>query len=66
VEEPAKTVAAITFGGWANDEKIKMYKDKLNAALKAKGITHTNKFYLLGYNPPFEVFNRKNEIIVEL
>ena len=65
-EEPAKTVAAITFGGWANDEKIEKYKQILKSALDAEGITHTNRFYFLGYNPPFEVFNRKNEIIVEL
>jgi hypothetical protein len=65
-DEPAKTVAAITFGGWANDTKIEKYKEKLKAALDAEGIKYTNRFYYLGYNPPFEVFNRKNEVIVEL
>lgn len=65
-EEPAKTVAAITFGGWANYKKIETYKEKLKAALDAEGIAYTNRFYFLGYNPPFEVFNRKNEVIVEL
>ena len=65
-EEPAKTVAAIVFDGWANDEKIKKYKEKLKAALDAEGITYTNRFYFLGYNAPYEVFNRKNEVIVEL
>ena len=65
-EEPAKTVAAITFGGWANDEKIEKYKQKLKSALEAKEIPYTNRFFFLGYNPPYEIFNRKNEIIVEL
>jgi len=65
-EEPAKTVAAISFGGWANDEKIASYKQQLIAALDSEGIKYTNRFYFLGYNAPFEVFNRKNEIIVEL
>nr|MBC7611593.1 heme-binding protein [Pseudopedobacter sp.] len=65
-EEPAKTVAAITFGGWADDEKIEAYKQKLIATLHAKGLAHTNKFYFLGYNPPYEILNRKNEVIVEL
>jgi hypothetical protein len=65
-EEPAKTVAAITFGGWANDKKIEKFKQKLIAALDAEGITYTNRFYFLGYNAPYEFFNRKNEIIVEL
>ncbi len=65
-EEPAKTVAAIGFGGWANDAKIEKYKQKLKAALDAEGIKYSNRFYFFGYNAPFEVFNRKNEIIVEL
>jgi hypothetical protein len=65
-EEPAKTAAAISFGGWADEEKIEEYKQKLKSALDAEGITYTSQFYFLGYNPPFEIFNRKNEIIVEL
>ena len=65
-EEPAKSVAVITFGGWADDEKISNQKQKLIELLKKNDIKHTNKFYFLGYNPPFETFNRKNEVIVEL
>lgn len=65
-DEPAKTVASVTFGGWANDEKIKKFKQKLITALDEEGIAYTNRFYFLGYNPPYEVFNRKNEVIVEL
>jgi len=65
-EEPAKTVAAINFNGWANDKKIKKYKQKLKDALDKEGILYKNRFKFLGYNAPYEVFNRKNEIIVEL
>ncbi len=65
-QEPAKTVAAISFGGWANDEKIEVNKNKLIAALDRENIPYTDKFYFLGYNSPYEVFNRKNEVIVEL
>lgn len=65
-EEPAKTVAAITFGGWANSEKIEAHKKKLMTALDAEGIAYTNRFYFLGYNPPYDVFGRKNDVIVEL
>jgi hypothetical protein len=65
-EEPAKTVAAIRFGGWASDERIAEYKGKLTAALAAAGIDHTSKFIFLGYNAPFEMINRRNEVIVEL
>jgi len=65
-EEPAKTVAAINFNGWANDKKIEKFKQKLISALDAEGITYSDRFYFLGYNAPYEVFNRKNEVIVEL
>lgn len=65
-EEPAKTVAAITFGGWADQEKINRYKIKLIDELKTNNIPYTQKFYFLGYNAPYETYNRRNEIIVEL
>ena len=65
-EEPAKTVAAISFGGWANSDKIEAYKNKLIQALNKEGISHSNRFYFLGYNPPYDFFGRKNEVIVEL
>jgi hypothetical protein len=66
VEEPEKLVAAIQFKGWASDKKIKRYKKLLKTALKSESIPHLNKFELYGYNAPYEVFNRRNEIIVEL
>jgi hypothetical protein len=65
-EQPAKTVAAISFSGWANDTKIEKYKQLLEVALDAEGIKYSNRFYFFGYNAPWEVFNRKNEVIVEL
>ena len=65
-EMPAKTVAAIRFNGWANDKKIAKFKQELTTALDAKQIKYNNQFYFLGYNAPYEVFGRKNEIIVEL
>ena len=65
-EMPAKKMAAITFGGWADNKKIKSYKKKLTEALDKEGIKYSNNFLFLGYNAPFETFNRKNEVIVEL
>ena len=65
-QEPQKKMAVITFSGWASDATIKEYKDTLIALLKANDIQHTNKFYCFGYNPPYDLFFRKNEIAVEL
>ena len=66
IEEPAKNVAAITFTGWANDKKIEKCKQELKSALNSEGIPYSDRFYFLGYNAPYEFFNRKNEVIVEL
>ncbi|MBL6875292.1 MAG: heme-binding protein [Chitinophagales bacterium] len=65
-EMPAKTVAAITFGGWANSGKIEEHQLMLIEALEEEGIAFTDVFYFLGYNPPFEMVGRRNEVIVEL
>ena len=65
-EMPAIKVAAITFGGWADSEKIDRYQAELLKALDREGIAYTNKSYFLGYNPPFEMVGRKNEVIIEL
>ncbi len=65
-EEPQKIVAATTFGGWANDEKIAEHKEKLVQDLYEEDIEYTDSFFFLGYNPPYELTNRRNEVIVEL
>ncbi len=65
-EEPARTVAAITFGGWSDSNKIESYKQKLISALDKEGVSYTSKFFFLGYNAPYEMTNRRNEVIVEL
>ncbi len=64
--EPEKLVAAISFGGWANDEKINKYAQKLYNLLDQNNIKHSNKFSYFGYNPPFKIVNRRNEVIVEI
>jgi hypothetical protein len=57
-------VAAISFGGYANDDDIKTYSAKLENALKAKAISHHGNFRFLGYNAPYQFWGRRNEIIV--
>ena len=59
-------VAAIRFGGYANDGEIKKYASKLEMALKANGIVYFGNFRFLGYNAPFQFWARKNEIIVNV
>ena len=58
--------AVITFGGFASTKRIKKYRDKLEKALKEKGLTYYGNFRYLGYNPPYQLFGRRNEVIVAL
>lgn len=67
IETTAKEyVAAVQFGGFANDEVIKKYATELENSLKANGIEYSGKFRFLGYNAPYQLVNRKNEIIVSV
>jgi hypothetical protein len=59
-------VAAIEFGGYANDSEIKKYAAKLATALKENGIEYVGNFRFLGYNAPYQLLGRKNEIIVNV
>lgn len=64
--EPERTMAAITFGGFANDAKIAKYKDELFQRLDAAGIQHSDQWSFFGYDPPFKLLGRKNEVVVEV
>lgn len=59
-------VAAIRFGGYASDKDIRRYSQKLQSLLEMKGIKWYGNFRYLGYNPPFQPFGRRNEIIVNV
>jgi hypothetical protein len=59
-------VAVIQFGGFASDKDLSFYSEKLQNILKEKGITSYGNPRFLGYNPPFQLVNRRNEIIVSV
>jgi hypothetical protein len=59
-------VAAIRFGGYASDRDIRKYSEKLKGLLDEHGIAYTGNSRYLGYNPPYQVFGRKNEVIITI
>ncbi len=63
---PQEYVAVIQFGGYANDNKIQKYASKLESVLNANEIEYYGNFRFLGYNAPYQFWNRKNEIIVSV
>ena len=61
---PDEYVAVIGFSGYADDKDLKFYSEKLRNLLKENGITPHGNFRFLGYNPPYQFIDRRNEIIV--
>jgi hypothetical protein len=60
----AEYVAVIQFSGYASDKDLEFYTGKLRNTLEEKGITSYGHARFLGYNPPFQVINRRNEVII--
>lgn len=66
VKSSPQYVAAITFGGYADDEKIKERRDQLLKLIQEKGIKVVGEYTFLGYNAPFQFWSRKNEIVIPI
>ncbi|MDA8588907.1 heme-binding protein [Flavobacteriaceae bacterium] len=59
--------AAITYGGYSNTEKVKKYHSLLLKKLRESNLEVINsKPVVLSYNSPYKVFNRRNEVLVEV
>jgi hypothetical protein len=65
VSEP-EYVAALQFGGFATTSRIEKHEAQLKKLLEDKGISYYGNFRYLGYNPPFQLFGRRNEVIVAI
>jgi len=59
-------MAAIRFSGYANDEAIRKQSEKLEMLLKAKGITQLAPVRYLGYDAPYKLVGRRNEVVAEI
>lgn len=63
---PEEYVAVMRFGGFASDQDLVFYSKKLSDILEEKGISAYGNVRYLGYNPPYQLINRRNEIIVSI
>jgi hypothetical protein len=63
---PSEYIAAIEFGGYANDKRIIEESEKLRNLLDENKVSYTGNFRFLGYNSPYRVFGRRNEIVVRV
>lgn len=58
--------ASLTFGGFANRKKMDEKAASLVEMLKKEGLTPVGKVAYLYYNPPFQLFGRRNEVLLEI
>lgn len=65
-ETKAVYTASFTFGGFANEQKMEKKAALLLTTLKKEGLVPQGKVAYLYYNPPFQLFGRRNEVLVEL
>lgn len=58
--------ASLRFGGYTNNSEISKYRIELTEILNHLNLQHNNQFEYLGYNAPYDIVNRRNEVQVEL
>ena len=64
-EKELGLVAAVSFGGWATEEKVKKYIKKLDLLIKKENLIKFNEVIVAQYNAPWAIPPfRKNEILI--
>ena len=58
--------AVVRYSGYTSSSEIESHKKELAARLEKLGLTHKGNFEYLGYNAPYDMFDRRNEVWVEL
>ncbi len=63
---PGSKMAVVRFGGWSSDEKIEEKKQDLIRVLQENNIPFEGPFLYMGYNPPYQLVGRRNEVAVRV
>lgn len=66
LEEGEKTLAVITYGGFSSAEKVEVHRQKLVNLLSQQQIKTVGPYMYMGYNAPWDVIKRRNEVAVEV
>ena len=59
-------VAALRFSGWASDAVLSRRSEELYRILREKGLEPVGNLRYLGYDPPYRVSGRRNEVVVAI
>lgn len=61
---PEEVVAVLRFGGFSNDSKIAAQAGELLQQVSAAGLEPIGPVRFLGYDPPWQILARRNEVVV--
>lgn len=65
-ESEAKYYACIRYGGYSNSNKFEAHSKKLIKKLSDYDITSRGDIFYVSYNSPYKLFNRRNEVMIEI
>ena len=65
-EEASKVLLVVRYGGFSNDERIESHSEVLRQIILKHHLKATGSFMYMGYNAPWDIINRRNEVAVEI
>ena len=65
-EEVSKVLLVVRYGGYSNDERIESHSEVLRQMIQKHHLKATGPFMYMGYNAPWDIINRRNEVAVEI
>jgi hypothetical protein len=66
LEEGEKYLAVVTYSGFSSAEKIEVQRKKLETVLNQNQIKTMGSYLYMGYNAPWDIINRRNEVAIEV
>lgn len=65
-EEVSKVLLVVRYGGYSSDERINSHIAVLKNIIQKHNLKATGGFMYMGYNAPWDIVNRRNEVAVEI
>lgn len=66
VTQGSMKLAVLRFGGFSSDEKIAKHAQLLSEVLEKNNIRTKGSLLFMGYNAPWDVINRRNEVAFQI
>jgi len=60
------TLAVLRFGGYSSDDKIAKHAQILFKVLEENNIRTKGSLLYMGYNAPWDLINRRNEVAFQI